>query len=184
MKNLLYLKNQANTFSKQKFVFKSVEKPSNQPSGAAPGSIAERMEKKFNTNLNVETKFTDLNAVLDDLGKKAQGKNPALSPDSIRTNLEDTLAPGKSLDDIMAHLKSKSCQTAAIIDGNLRFFAGAVGTKEISLSEFYKAREIKIGGEGTVTSEYLLRRQEIMQQNMQSLAALKGELPELPPNKK
>lgn len=183
MKKLLYLKNQKKALEKQKFAFYSIEKPSGQ-STSSGGSLTQRIEKKFNTSLNVETAFKpDLNALFSDLGQKAGEKNPALNGDSIRQNLADTLAPGKTLDDVSKHLQDNGCQTAAIMDGHLRFFAGPRGVKEITLSAFLKPMEMKIGGEGTVTGEYLLRRQEILKQDMQSLQSLRAELPELPSHK-
>lgn len=187
MQKPTYLKNQANAAEKRKFVFKALEKPSNQPAGgggAAPGSLGEQMEKKYNTNLNVDVKFNDNHdAMFIELGEKAQKKNPDLSAESIKLNMTDTLVPGKTLEDVWAYLQSNKCETAAIVEGHLRFFAGPAGTKEISLSEFFKPRNVEIGGEGTVTHEYLLRRQEMMSKTMQSLQALRGELPEIPPNK-
>lgn len=184
MEKLLHSYNKASESKTHRFIFKNIEKTATQPTGTSGGSLNERMEKKFNTTLNVESAFNpDFNVVLNELGKKAAEKNPELSAESIKQNLIDTLKPGKTLDDVWAYLQSKDCQTAAIMDGHLKFFAGPRGAKEISLSEFYKPMEMKIGGEGTLTHEYLLKRQEMLQQSMQSLAALKGELPELPPNK-
>ncbi len=182
MHNLLYLKNKETSFTKAKFVFQKMEKPSAQP--PAPGSLAERIEKKFNTNLNVESNFNpDLNLALNDLGKKAQEKNNLLNAESIKQNLQSNLAEGKTVEDAWAFLQSKNCKTIAIINGDLRFFAGPKGSNEIMLSELYKPLEMKIDREGTVTHEYLLRRQEMMNQTMQALQALKGELPDVPPNK-
>lgn len=165
------------------FIFKNIEKPAAQ-APTTGGSLAERVEHNLNPNLNVESLFNpDYNMVFNDLGAKAKEKNPDLNPDSIKQNLTDTLAPGKTMELAWAYLQENACQTAAIVDGRLRFFAGADKTKEIVLSEFYKPLSMKIGGEGTVTHEYLLRRQEMLQQSMQSLQALKGELPELPKQK-
>ncbi len=184
MEKLLYLKNREGTAEKQKFIFLSIEKPSGQASGTGTLSLAETMEKKFNTNLNVETPFSaDFNAVLENLGNQAKEKNPELSAESVRQNLTDTLDPGKTLDEIRDYLQSKGCRTAAIVDGRFKFFAGPKGVQEIFLSEFFKPREVKIGGEGTYTHEYLLKKEAMMSQTMQALQALKGELPENPPNK-
>ncbi len=182
MPNLHYFKNPANDPFGKRFVFK-IEVPSAQPSGQAP-SLRVEHQKETNENLNVETRFSaDSNDVFEKLGKEAQKTNPALNPESIRRNFVDTLEQGKTIEDAWAYLQSKDCQTAAIVAGLLRFFAGPVGTKEISLSEFFKPLDTRIGREGTLTSKYLQMRQKFLSDSMQSLAALKGELPELPPNK-
>jgi len=182
MQKLLCLKNPENVATKQKFVFKGIETPPSQTSSSG-GSLTQRLEKKINFTLNVDTNFSsDANAVFDDLGKKAAEKNPALSAESLKKNLNDTLAPGKTIDQVWSYLQDKQCQTAAIVDGHLKFFAGSVGTNEIQLFEFYKPLELKIGGDGTLTNEYLIRRQEMMTQSMQALQDLRAKLPEVPPS--
>lgn len=186
MKNLLICNNQETTSYKEKFVFVGLEIAKSKASGTTPPprteSLGESMERKFNTSLNVETNFNpEYLTVLKDLGKKAQEKNPELNPESIKTNITETLAPGKTIEEVWKYLQENGCQTALINDGHLKFFKA--GSEEISLTGFFKTQEMKIGGEGTITHEYLLRKQEKMQETMLALADLKNHLPELPSQK-
>ncbi len=185
MEKLLYLYNKATESKTNRFVFKNVEKPAAQPASTEPPKgFMQEFKQEFNTNLNVQTAFTDNpDEVFAKLAEEAKKTNPALTAESIRQNFMDTLQAGKTLEEAWQFLKTKDAQTAAIIQGLLRFFAGNVNGKEISLAEFFKPQEMKIGGEGTLTYKYLQVRQRFLAQSMQSLAALKGELPELPPNK-
>jgi hypothetical protein len=122
MAKMTCLKNTESTLGNQKFVFVNIEKPSTQGTGGGPagGTLTERIEKKLNTSLNVDSKFgPDFNTVLEDLGRKAKEKNPALSAESIRQNFSDALAPGKTPDEVWAYLQKEKCQTAEIVDGRL-----------------------------------------------------------------
>lgn len=186
MEKLLHSYNKASESKTHRFVFKNVEKPAAQPASGEPQKpgFMQEFKQEYNTELNVQTAFTDNpDEVFAKLAEEAKKTNPALTAESIKQNFMDTLQAGKNLEEAWQYLKTKDAQTAAIIQGLLRFFAGNVNSKEISLTEFFKPQEMKIGGEGTLTYKYLQVRQRFLAQSMQSLAALKGELPELPPNK-
>ena len=192
---MLYLKNQAKSTKKNRFVFEISANTLEQmaSSGAAPKSLAERSGKtavnlaeqfseKNNIKVNIQVAFDkDPEKVFKQLGEKAEVINAKLSAQTIAENFIAALENGENLEKIWAYLEQQNCETAAIVRGLLCFFAGEVNINEISIAKFLKPREIKSGGEGTLNGTYVEMRQKLITDSMQALAMIKKELPERPP---
>jgi hypothetical protein len=188
MEKFLNCKKQNLAYRKQNIVFqnKGSEKPSAAPTSQAAQreNLHDTYEEGLSLNVNVDANFdSDPDKVFEALGRETEKVNPALTAKAIKKSFMDTLASGKTIEEAWAFLQSKDCQTAAVVKGLLKFFAGQVGTNEIKLTEFFKPYEMKIGGPETLRYAYLKLRQKMLVQSMQALASMQDELPNLPPNK-
>jgi len=92
----------------------------------------------------------------------------------IMASLEAWLAPGVSIQALWDYCASQYCQTTAIIEGILKFFAGEKGEKEINISKYLKP----ISLEATSTEEKVERakKAEILGKTRLELKALLAEI--------
>jgi hypothetical protein len=168
-------------FQPKRMVWETVEKPKTKTAENFGDRARAENEREFNTGLNALVPFSaDMNQVFENLAAEASKKNNAITAESLRGNLKDSLGAGKTMEILWKHLEDNHCQTAAITNGQLNFFAGPRGVNEISISPFLKPLEMKIGT-GVYTSEYLRERDKTTEATRDALSALKNELPELPP---
>ena len=102
-------------------------------------------EERQLERINVETPFSpnadrNITALAEtgfaDLEQRKRYKEKIIA--SLKAHLKDDV----SIDDLWKYLEKNYCQTTAIIEGILRFFAGSKGENEIGIAKFLKPVEI------------------------------------------
>lgn len=145
---------------------------------------AEAREKREKEPLSAETRFSnnpDRNISL--LAEKAYPENKAEQSryaEKIKNSLTVHLKEGVTIQQLWAHLESKHCQTTAIIEGILRFFAGQKGEDEISIAEFLKP--VRIEAKTSLEKEMATVREEQVSKTKSDLASLLAEIRGSNPN--
>lgn len=152
-------------------------------------SLAKRAEARENREkepLNADTRFSanpDKNIRM--LAERAHPESQAEQnryAQKIKDSLAAHMQDGKTVEQLWKFLESKFCQTTAIIEGILRFFAGQKGEGEISIAEFLKPVRIEAKTSlektmGEVRAEQITKTHTDLQA---LLAEIKGSNPDLP----
>jgi len=157
-----------------------------QPSLAARAEARENREKE---PLNADTRFSsnpDKNIRM--LAERAhpesreeQDRYAAKIKNSLSVHMQD----GKTVEQLWKFLVSKNCQTTAIIEGILRFFAGQKGENEIAISEFLKPVRIEAKTSlekemGKVRTEQITKTRSDLQTLLAEIKVSNSDLPQLP----
>ena len=150
------------------------------------GQLTEDREKRKLEPVNTETLFLDPDKTINNLSKGAFPENEAEQAryaEKIKLSLQAHLKEGENIDTLWAYLKSKYCQTAAIIVGLLHFFAGVKGENEISIAGFLKPMDIP--GESPYAETTKIEKGKEMEKTRTALSSLLDEIkagnPDLPP---
>jgi len=153
--------------------------PTAQQPGENPSEFVQAArEAKENNNVNCECRFSpDAEKNCDMLGKAAYPNNPEKQEyykAKIMASMEAWLAKGVSMQDLWSYCANQYCQTTAIIEGILKFFAGEKGEKEINISKFLKPVEYV----GTSTTQEVNEtfKKNILAQTRNDLSALLAEI--------
>lgn len=148
---------------------------------SADKSLAEKaMERKerMEEPLNAETRFSpNPEKNIQMLAQEAYPGNKAEQErygQKIKASLEAHLKEGQSMESLWKYLKENICQTSAIIEGILRFFAGVKGEKEISIAQFLKPIEIR--AESNLHETLREERQKEISKTKSDLMALLAEI--------
>lgn len=142
------------------------------------GEIAKERREKMMEPLNAETRFSpnpDKNIQL--LAQAAYPENQKEQEryaGKIKASLEAHLKEGESMESLWTYLKANYCQTSAIIEGILRFFAGQKGEKEIGIAQFMKPIEIK--AESNLHETLVVERKTQIEKTRTELSTLLAEL--------
>lgn len=108
---------------------------------------AKERQERILEPVNAETRFSpDPDRNIGQLAEKAFPGNKEEQErysEKIKTSLKAHLNEGVTIESLWTYLKEQYCQTTAIIEGILRFFAGTRGEKEISLAKFLRPLEIE-----------------------------------------
>jgi hypothetical protein len=147
---------------------------------------ARERDERINERLSCETRFSpDSKRNIDDLARAAYPEKPeeqARYAEKITASLRAHLKEGESMDSLWAYLKQNYCQTTAIIEGLLRFFAGNKGEKEIQIGQFLKPFQLEAESNLHKTKNEV--RNEVFDTTRTQLASLLAELqaqnPDLP----
>lgn len=120
-----------------------------QPSPETRTGLAEKgrdFAERQLERLDAETRYsTDADTNINALARAAKPGDPEEQERyaaKIKTSLQAHLKEDVTIQQLWNHLKNEYCQTTAIIEGILRFFAGAKGEKEIIIAQFLKPVEI------------------------------------------
>lgn len=96
--------------------------------------------------LNAETNFIpDADRNIMALSRTCFPENPQEQEryaNKIKNSLKIHLKDNVTIAQLWDYLKNEYCQTTAIIEGILKFFAGVKGEKEINIEKFLKPTEI------------------------------------------
>jgi hypothetical protein len=150
------------------------------------GQMTEDREKRKLEPVNSESIFLDPDKTIKNLADKAFPENDAEQAryaEKIKLSLEAHMKKGDNIDTLWAYLKSRYCQTAAIITGLLHFFAGKKGENEISIARFLKP--IEIPGKSAYRETTDIEKGKEVEKTKSALLSfwtdLKKDHPDLPP---
>lgn len=148
---------------------------------SADKSLAEKaMERKerMEEPLNADTRFSpnpekNIKMLSEQAypGNKAEQERYA---EKIKASLEAHLQEGENMESLWKYLRENLCQTSAIIEGILRFFAGVKGENEISIAKFLKPIEIR--AESNLHETLREERQKEISKTKNDLMALLAEI--------
>ena len=127
-----------NIFGEKRFIFQHT------PTRSSVESFEEEATKYEPINAKVEFS-TNAQTNIKQLAQKAFPKNTSEQvryAAKIEASLNKYVAEGENINTLWAHLKSEKCQTTAIMDGDLRFFAGPKGENELDIADFLKPLDI------------------------------------------
>jgi hypothetical protein len=140
--------------------------------------IAKERREKILEPLNAETRFSpDPDKNIQLLAQAAYADKPEEQQryaEKIKASLKAHLKDSESMESLWAYLKANYCQTTAILEGILRFFAGEKGEKEIGIAQFMKPIEIK--AESNLHETLVEERKTQIQNTRTELSALLAEL--------
>ena len=191
MKKLSCFNNQANnSFSEKRLVMQMAKGP--EVHAAQPPApefrdmnLGQRLEYKYNEDLNCETPFnSDPAKLFEALAIAANKQKPGTKTEdfmaAFKQNLNDRLKDGKTEQQFFEYLQSQHCTSVKVAGGAVEYFSEENGLKQIKLEDFIDV-PIRLN-EGTATSERYLKRKEILENSMNQLAELvqSSKLPEYP----
>lgn len=137
--------------------------------------VLERKER-INEPLNAETTFDkDPNKNIQTLAEKAYENSPAEQERyaaKIKASLEKHV--NGSIEDLWKYLADNYCETTAIVEGILHFFAGAKGEKEIGLEKFLKPATLS--AESDIDKVHMEEKAKTILETKSKLTALLEEI--------
>jgi|GEM_PF-2292395 len=135
------------TLEESRFIFLNGGGSSFESADKSLAEKAKERKERMEEPLNADTRFSpdpekNIKLLSEQAypGDKAEQERYA---SKIKTSLEAHLKEGENMESLWKYLKENLCQTSAIIEGILRFFAGEKGEKEISIAKFLKPIEVR-----------------------------------------
>lgn len=137
---------------------------------------AQERKERINEPINAETTFSknpDIN--INTLAQKAYPNNTAEQERyaaKIKASLEKHV--NGSIEELWKYLEKNYCETTAIIEGILHFFAGGKGEKEIGLEKFLKP--LLLPAESDLNKVYTQEKEKTILDTKSKLTALLEEI--------
>lgn len=145
----------------------------------APESLAEKAherKERISERINAESSFDkNPNTNIQTLAQKAYPDDTAEQERyaaKIKASLEKHV--NGSIEDLWKYLEENYCETTAIIEGILHFFAGKRGEKEIALEKFL--RPLRLPAESDLDKVYQEEKQNTVLETKKKLTALLEEI--------
>jgi len=142
------------------------------------GQAAQEAQEKIREPINSETRFsTDPDKNMGMLAKTAYPndiENQERYAAKIKASLEAHLKEGESIHALWEYLAKEFCQTTAIIEGILRFFAGEKGEKEINIGKYLKSMEFE--ATSSIEKTKSAQHEKLVAQTRTELSALLAEI--------